>query len=261
MIIENLARLGYASKALIYGIVGTLAVMAALNRGGQITDTSGALKVVLAQPFGRILLLVLACGLCGYAIWRLLDAIRDPDRHGAGAKGIVVRVGNVVRGSIYGMLGVEAFRLFQGLGGSEGDEAKIWTARILDVPFGEVLIGLVGIIVALYGVSQIVDAVRGKHDASLDLSAIPSNARAAVTAISRFGVGARGGIIATIGVLLAKAALEHDPGEAAGSRESTLELAAVADGRWLLALIAAGLLAYALDQVVHARCRRIRPVV
>jgi hypothetical protein len=32
-------------------------------------------------------------------------------------------------------------------------------------------------------------------------------------------------------------------------------------GRWLLAAIAAGLLAYGVDQAVHSKCRRIRPVI
>jgi len=259
--IEQLARLGYASKALIYAIVGVLAIMAATNRGGRVTDTSGALRVVLSQPFGRILLLVLAVGLCGYAVWRLLDAIRDPDRHGSRFQGLVTRIGNAIRGGIYGALGVEAFRLFGGLGGSSGNEAEVWTARIMDVPFGGAAVGLAGAIVAIYGISELVDSIRGKDDAKLDLSSIAPAARRAISRISRFGVGARGVIIATLGVFLVRAALQHDPSEAAGSRESVIELAGAVEERWLLALIAAGLLAYAVDQAVHARCRRIRPVV
>ena len=57
--LERLARLGYASKALIYAIVGGLAIAAAANRGGRVTDTSGALRVISRQPFGQLLLVVL----------------------------------------------------------------------------------------------------------------------------------------------------------------------------------------------------------
>ena len=81
---EQMARFGYACKAAIYAIVGSLALAAAANRGGRITDTSGALRVVLGQPFGRIVPVVLAVGLCGYALWRIADAIFDPERHGTG---------------------------------------------------------------------------------------------------------------------------------------------------------------------------------
>lgn len=259
--VEHLARLGYASKAVIYAIVGLLAILTAANRGGGITDTSGALRVVLRQPFGRMLLVVLAIGLCGYALWRLLDAIADPDRHGTTPAGLVARIGNAIRGCIYGALGLEAFRLLRGLRGSRGNEAELWTARIFELPFGDVAVGIAGAIVAVFGVSEVISSIRGKQDAKLDMSCFRSNVRPALRKISRFGVGVRGGLITTLGVFLVRAALTHDPNQAAGSRESMLRLGGMVEGRWLLALIAAGVLAYAVDQVVHARCRRIRPVL
>jgi hypothetical protein len=259
--LEGLARLGYASKAVIYAIVGVLAIMTVANRGGRITDTTGALRVVFGQPFGRMLLIVLAVGLCGYAAWRLLDAILDPDRHGTDAHGLVTRIGNAIRGGVYGALGVDAIQLLRGSDGSRGDEAEMWTARGLDFPFGGVLVGVAGAAVAIYGLSELVQSLRGKQDPKVDWSAIRSEWRLTLQKISRFGVGVRGGLIATLGVFLVRAALSHDPGEAAGSRESMLRLGGLVEGRWFLALIAAGVLAYAVDQAVHARHRRIRPVM
>lgn len=254
--IEKLARLGYASKALVYAIIGALAITAATTQGGQVTDTSGALRVVLSQSYGRVLLLVLAVGLCGYAVWRVLDAFSDPDRHGTGLKGLVVRIGNVIRGSIYGALGLEAFHIFQGSSGSKGDETEAWASLIMNFPLGDWLIGLVGAIVVAYGASQVIKAFRGEDDPLVSWGAVPT----AIRRVCHFGVGARGLIIVTIGVFLVRAAIQHDPDEAAGTRESLVELVGVVEGRWLLALMAAGLLAYAVDQAVHARYRRIRSV-
>ena len=254
--IAQLARLGYASKALVYAIIGALAIAAATNQGGRVTDTSGALRAVLSQPYGRILLLVLAVGLCGYAVWRVLDAISDPDRHGTDVKGLVTRIGNVIRGAIYGALGLEAFRLFQGTGRSKGDETEAWASRIMAVPFGDWLIGLVGLIVVAYGASQVWKAFQGEDDPLVNWGGVSHSVRQ----ICRFGVGSRGVIISTLGFFLLRAGWRHDPGEAAGSRESLIELVGVVEGRWLLGLMAAGLLAYALDQAVHAKHRRIRAV-
>ena len=259
--LESIARLGYASKALIYGIVGVLAILTATNRGGRITDTTGALRVVLTQPFGRTLLIVLAVGLCGYALWRFLDAVADPDRHGTDAKGLITRIGNAIRGGIYGALGIDAIQLLRGLGRRKGNEAEMWTARILDWPLGEVIVGVAGAIVCVYGVSELVKSLRGQQDPKVEWSAIPGNMRTALGRISRFGVGVRGGLIATLGVFLVRAALTHNPDEAAGSRESMLRLGGMLEGRWFLAILAAGVLAYAVDQAVHARYRRIRPVL
>lgn len=259
--IEPLARLGYASKALIYVIVGGLAAAAAANRGGRVTDTSGALRVILSQPFGQGILIVLAIGLCGYAAWRVLDAFADPDRHGTDFGGLVVRIGNLIRGLIYGALGVEAFRLARGLRGSKDNEAEMWTARIMELPFGEWMVGLAGAIVAVYGLSQLVTALKLKMDKLIDLSVVPSVLRGPAVRISRFGVGARGVIIAVLGVFLVRAAITHNPTEAHGTRESVLEIANAVQGRWLLAAMAAGLIAYGIDQALHARCRRISPVI
>jgi hypothetical protein len=258
--LEPLARLGYASKAVIYGIVGVLAALTVANRGGRITDTSGALRVVFAQPFGRVLLIVLACGLCGYAIWRLLDAIGDPDRDGTSPKGLIVRAGNAARGLAYGALGVDAFRLLRGSGQS-GDQTELWAARLLDLPLGTLLVGIGGAIVAAYGLKELMAGVTGTHDRKVDWSSIAREVRPLVQRVALFGVAVRGGLLVTLGVFLVRAALTHDPNQAAGQRESFLRLGGLVEGRWFLALIAAGVIAYAVDQAVHAWCRRIRAVV
>lgn len=258
--IEPLARLGYASKALIYVIVGGLAAAAAANRGGGVTDTSGALRVILSQPFGQLLLIVLGVGLCGYAVWRFLDAWRDPDRHGTDFHGLVTRIGNVVRGLVYGALGIEAFRLARGLRGSRGNEAEAWTAKIMDLPLGEWIVAIAGCIIVVFGISEVISALKLQISRQIDLTPVPRALRGATIKISRFGVGARGAILAVLGVFLVRAAIRHDPSQVHNTRESALEIANAVPGRWLLAAIAAGLIAYGIDQALHARCRRITPV-
>jgi hypothetical protein len=258
--LERLARLGYASKALIYVIVGLLAAAAAFNAGGAITDTSGALRVILTQPFGPVILLVLAVGLVGYAVWRVLDATFDPDGHGLAFHGVVVRVGNVVRAVIYGALGVEAFHLAQGLRAPSQD-ADVWAGRVLSWPFGDWLLALVGLIVAAYGAGEIVRAVRRRVDRDLDLSAIPAALRPVAIKASWIGIGSRGVIVAVLGGFLVRAALREAPADVHGTRESVIEIATALPGRWALAAIAVGLIAYGLDQALRARCRRISAVV
>src|SRR5688572_16715903 len=204
--LETLARLGYASKAVIYAIVGVLAILAVTNRGGAITDTTGALNVIFARPFGRALLIIMAIGLCGYGAWRVLDAFLNPDRDS-----LFIRIGNAVRGGVYGLLGVRAIQLLRGLQASNGDEAELWTAKLLDMPFGAVIVGVVGAVITWYGASQIVQAGTGRHDEKVDWSPIPTDARRVLKPVSQFGVATRGGILVTLGVFLIRAAFTHDP--------------------------------------------------
>lgn len=259
--IEQVARLGYASKALIYTIMGYLALAAAMRRGGRVTDMYGALRELLGSPLGRMLLIVLAIGLWGYAVWRILDSISDPDGHGSDFKGLVVRIGNVVRALIYGGVGVEAFRLFRGLSGTHGREAQVWTAKLLDIPLGEWLVGILGAIIIVYGVSEVIASFKSGYSRTLDVSPIPPGFRRTAERLSAIGIGARGVIIAIAGTFLVRAALQSDPSEAHGIRETLLYMVNATPGRWALVFIAVGFLCYAFDQAIHAWCRRIRPVI
>jgi len=91
--IVPLARFGYATKGTVYIIIGLLAALAAFHRGGRTTDSQGAFKEILSQPYGQLLLGAVAVGLAGYALWCVMQAIKDTENKGSKAKGIVIRLG------------------------------------------------------------------------------------------------------------------------------------------------------------------------
>ena len=257
--IEPLARLGYASKAFIYATVGLLAAAAALKHGGEVTDTRGALRVILSHPFGNAVLFILAIGLCGYAVWRILDAVLGRQRRN-GVTGLGKRIGLLIRALVYGGLGLEAFRLARGLRGSHGTDTtvRLWTAKVMALPMGDWLVGIGGAMTAVYGVSQIIAAIKDSGEERLDLSSLEPARRRTLNGICRFGLASRALIIVVLGVLLVRAAMLHDPGTAAGVRGSILNLAGAGPGTWLLGFMAVGLIAYAVDQALHARYGHIR---
>src|SRR5512132_680770 len=71
---EWLARWGFVARGLIYGIIGILALELALGVGGRATNQQGALKTIAHQPFGKFLLILVAIGLGGYGLWRIVRA-------------------------------------------------------------------------------------------------------------------------------------------------------------------------------------------
>jgi hypothetical protein len=255
--IEILARIGYAAKAVLYGTIGYLAARAALgDSGGRATDTRGALRAVLDAPFGSALLLVIACGLAGYALWRLVEAITDPERRGTGAKALALRGGNAVRGIAHGALALAAFRLGIGHGGSGGSRGPGgWTARLFGLPAGEALVWIAAAGVAGYGAYQLSRAWQAKLGRHLALSRVSARTGAVLVAVCRFGLAARGAVFLVIGFFLGRAAARHDPHQAGGVRESLITLAGF--GRWALGAVALGLIAYGVYQLVEARYRRI----
>ena len=255
--VARLARVGYAAKALLYVTIGILAAEAAFGVGGRKTDTEGALRLVHGMTFGRVMLIVVAAGLLGYALWRVVEAIVDPNGRGAGPKGLAVRAGFALRGLFHGALGIGALRLaYNEKSGGSRDQARGWTAFVLEMPGGELLVWLGAGGVVGYGVYQLYRAYAAKLGRQLDLSGLSRQTYAWVVGISRFGIAARGIIFCLIGFFLGRAAARHDAGHVGGIRESLAMLERI--GRWPFAAVALGLIAYGMYELVNARYRRIK---
>ena len=57
-----LARTGLVAKGLSFGIVGFLAAKLAVGHGGKATSREGALQTIAHHSYGKVLLILLACG-------------------------------------------------------------------------------------------------------------------------------------------------------------------------------------------------------
>jgi hypothetical protein len=257
--VERLARVGYAAKALLYITVGLVAAQAAFGPGGGTTDTHGALQLVHDMTFGRVILLVVAAGLLGYALWRVVEALVDPDRRGRGPKAVAVRTGSAARGLFHGALAVAALRLaYDERSTPTSDQAREWTATAFSMPGGELWVWLAAASVAAYGVYQLYRSYAPKLGRQLDLHPLSAGAHGWAVGVSRFGIAARGVVFCLIGFFLGRAAARHDAAEVGGVQESLRMLESI--GRWPFAVVALGLVAYGVYELVNARYRRIRVV-
>lgn len=255
--VEHLARLGYAAKGILYITVGLLASQAAIGRPARAVDTQGALRVVHQASFGTVALLVIALGLMGYAIWRVVEAIVDPDNRGSDLKGVALRISFAIRGLAHAALGVTAFRLaLHTQSGSHSDQTRHWTARAFELPGGELLVWAGAIAAAGYGLYQFYRAYAAKLSSQLNLSRLSPAMLRWVIGISRFGMAARGVVFCLIGYLLTHAAAKHNAAEAGGVRRSLGLLAGF--GRWPFVIVASGLMAYGAYELLNARYRRIQ---
>lgn len=259
--VEPAARAGYAAKGAVYVIVGLLAAQAAFGRGGEVTDSRGAMEAVLRQPAGSFLLVVLAVGMLGYAFWRLVTALVDPENTGeTDAKRIAVRLGYLFRAVLYGGLGVEAIRLAtsgRSGGSGGGDSTEHWTARVLSMPLGQWIVGLAGAGVIAYGLYQLRRAQTGDIRKKLDLRDLDADSERWVIRVGQVGVSARSVVFAMVGWFLIRAAMTSNAEEAGGIGQALAELGSTGYGPWVLGLTAIGLVAYGGWQVVKARYRRI----
>jgi len=257
--IERLARVGYAAKAVLYTVVGVLALQSAFGRGGQTTGSRGALSTLVRQDFGALILVVIAAGLFGYAAWRLIEAILDPERRGTNPKGLALRASYAARGVLHAALGVQAVRVATGAAHGGGQAVEAWTSRVLDAPLGRWLVIGAGLAVAGYGIYQLYRAWAAKLSRQLDLASVSREAGSWLIKVCRFGIGARGVVFGMCGWYLVRAGIAHDPTAAADTGEALGAIERQPFGEWLLGVVAVGLIAYAAYEMVQARYRVIRP--
>lgn len=258
--IERLARFGYASKGAVYFLVGLLAVQAAFGPGGKKAGTEGALKTLVQQPFGQVLLAFVAFGLISYAMWRFLEAINDPENKGKDIKGIATRLSYVANGLAYATLAWTAVQIIMGSASSDGGDSKQdWTARLLNQPFGQWLVGTIGAGVIAFGFYYLYRAFSAKFRRKLDLSELSSIAREWVMAICRFGLAARSIVFFLIGWFFIEAAYMAQASQVGGLDEALETLSQQPYGPLLLTIVALGLMSYGVYMMVQARYRRLDP--
>ncbi len=255
--VERLARLGFAAKGIVYITIGALAVQAARGSGGATTDSRGAIEAIGQQPFGRVLLGVVAVGMLGHALWLFVEAALDPDRKGSDAKGIAQRVGYAVLGVVYVGFALTAVRLLMGSGVAGGDATQDWTARLMAQPFGRWLVGLIGLGVIGFGLSELYQAYTTKFRDKLNMAQMSANEQTWAIRSGRFGLAARGVVFGIIGGFLIQAALQSNADKVQGLGGALQALARQPFGPWLLGIVAAGLIAYGIFMLVSARFRRI----
>lgn len=255
--VVTLGRFGYAAKGVVYAVVGILAVQAALGRGGQTTNSSGALQEIAAQPFGQILLGITAVGLIGYVIWRFVQAGMDTENEGSDAKGVLVRGGYAISGLIYGALAFVAVRMLLNAGGSSGNGQQNLVARVLGVPFGRWLVGIGGLIVIGIGLYQLYRAYTAKFCEKLKLDEMSETERTWALRLGRFGLAARGVVLALVGFFVVQAAVQFNPNQAQGTGGALQYLQHGPWGSIVLAIIAVGLIAYGIFMLFQARYRRM----
>jgi hypothetical protein len=237
-----------------------LAFLAAIGEGGTITDSDGALRAILSQPFGHIMLLILAAGLFGYAAWRTLDALIDSDGRGTDAKGLAVRASYFARGLIHAYLGWKVLQLYRGFSVGNGNSHEELVAATFTWPLGEWMVILAGLGLLGFAVYQLFRAWRAKLGRQFDVDGLRRDLGEWAVAVCRAGIAARGIIFGVVAWYLIQAGMTGRASKTADSADAIRIVASWPEplGSWLLAGVGAGLLAYGVFQGLNAKYRAIR---
>lgn len=259
--IERWMRIGYVARGLLYGMVGFLAIQLLLTGRGAVTDRTGALAAIAAQPFGRLLLIVIAVGVTGYALWSLLRAILNPFNDDHSLSGILSRIGSLVTGVSYGALVIPITRLILGArqpAGSESQQAQQVASGLFTHPWGPWLVGAVGVVILVIGLARIYQGWTEQFERHFARYRLTAEQRRWAMRMGKLGTLALGVVMAIIGSLCVLAAVTLDPQKVGGMDQALSFLIQQPYGPWLLGLVAAGLIAYAAYSFMGALWFAIR---
>jgi len=255
--VERLGRAGLVAKGVLYAVVAILAVKVALGGREESPDRHGALHAISEQPFGQVLLVLLALGLAGYALWRLAQAVFDRDLEGEGAKGLAKRGTSLAKAALYaGLCALTVSTLFGDEQGGSGNEQQT-TAGVFEWPAGRYLVYAAGLGFVGAALFNGYRAVTCKFEKKLKTSEMGDAEETAATGVGILGHLARMVVYGLIGIFLLRAAWDFDPKKARGLDGALLEVSQAPYGGLLLGAVAIGLFAYALYCFVEARYRKI----
>jgi hypothetical protein len=248
----TVAAAGFVAKGLMYIAVGALAARAAFGVD-EPTGTRGVADRMREHPLGFVLMLAIAVGLLGYAVWRIVRAATDSEDDT-----MWKRLAGFGTAAVHLFILVGVVQVLLGWSASQDDQStEHWTARVLAQPYGRWLVVAVGVGLVVRGLSQMYKAAINKLDDELDFAAMEKPARRVIPWVARGGMLARAVVFVVGGSSLASAGVQLDPQNADGVPGILSGIGDAPFGQWLLATVAVGFVAYGLYQLVLARYRTV----
>lgn len=246
-----LARLGFAARGVLYVVVGLLAVAIALGHPASSANQAGALRTVAARPFGHVVLIVLAAGLAGYALWRATQALTGRGVEDQGRKGVFDRIAAAGSAVGYTLIFLLALGILTGAGKTSGSIDQPVRRAMRVSPDLVVAAGAVTLVVALV---QVYKAVRRPY---MDDVRASGSLRSVIEWFGAAGYLTRGAVFGVIGYELVAAGIAYAPHKAVGLDRALIKLANLGAGSALMLAAAAGLIAFGAFSLLGSRYFRV----
>ena len=255
--LEVLARVGLVAYGVVHFLVGWLALQIAWGLSGrESADTSGAMKTLADQPFGQVLLWLVAVGLVALALWQASEVIwgyRNLER----AERVRKQITSGAKSIVFAALGYSAGAAALGAGSSSSQSQQQATSGVLGWPGGRVIVVVAGLVIIGVGVAAIVKGVKKSFSEEIDTSPLSPTLRTVIARLGQVGYIAKGLALGVVGGLLSYATLTFDPQKAQGLDGAMQTILAQPFGRFLLTAVALGFAAFGLFAILQSRYRRM----
>lgn len=245
------ARVGFVVYGVMYVVLAWLAAQVAVgDRHHASVSRQGALEEVAHQPLGTGLLWIAFAGFCALALWEAATAIGG-HRDQEGLKRVLGHLGSAGKAIVFAGFAVSTVQVATGSGSNSGG-TQGWTARVMRMSGGSVIVGAVGVAVAGYGVYSIIKAFGDRWRKELDPDGNRGRLGLAITVLARAGYASRGVAFGIIGGFVVWAAATQDPHRSGGLDQALQRLRGAPFGPVLLIVIAIGLACFGAYNIARA---------
>jgi len=249
-----LVTVGLITYGIVHILVGWIALQVAWSGGGESQEASqqGALAQMAQNPVGLVVLWLTVVGLFTMTLWQAAEAAWGHLDKPAGFKRIRKRLSSVGRAVSYAAIAIAAIAAVRGTARSGDQKQEGWTARLMALPFGRLLVIALGAIIIAIAVRLV---VRGaKRTFTKDLT---GGVREPVLRLGQVGYISKGVAFAVVGGLFCWAALTYDASKAGGLDDALRTINSAPQGSVLLTVVALGLVCFGIYCFFWARHPKI----
>ncbi len=242
-------RFGMITYGIVHLIVAWLAIQLALGDHGKTASQKGAMQTLAKQPFGTVLLWLVAIGMFLLVVWRVIEMFVGHQEYDGGKKWRK-RAVSAFKAVVYGYLAVIAFRFAVDAGSGQSTN---YTAKLMDQAYGRWIVGAIGVAIVVYGVSYARRGWTEKFMENLDVRGSIGEAGTAYRIVGKLGYIAKGIAFCIVGGLFVAAAVTHEAKKSGGLDDALHTVLQQPFGPFLLILIAVGIACYGLFCFARAR--------
>lgn len=249
--VERSGRAGLLAYGVVHLTIGWLALQLALGDRAGSASAQGAVHELAQKPFGEVVVWLVAVGMFLLVVWQGIEAVFG-HRAEEGLTRVRKRLTSAGKAVVYAAIGISAVQVAVGSGSSKGGTDST-TAKIMDLPGGQLLVGAVGLAIIGIGAYFVYAAWTDKLRKKLDAQGKAGASGTAYLWLGRVGFTAKGVAFGIVGSLFGYAALTHEPDKSGGLDQALVKVLEQPYGPALLAAIAVGFACFGVFCFARAR--------
>lgn len=248
---EVLARAGCISTAIVYIMLGIVALLSLfrVRHGGA--DEASILKLLEDVPLGKLVIGIILTGMIAYIIWRFYEAIRDPYKYGKKWQGIAARLITAFSAVSDALIAWPAVEALLGISTAMKDGEPVAQRQMfatLVEKGGSWLLFLIGAITFITALVQFVYVFKEAYEERIDFKRLSKLKSSIIHTLSYAGHIARGSILGIIAFFMVKAAVTKNAQHVVNT-DKAFDFLGDEVSHLVFAAVAAGTICYGLFMV------------